>query len=122
MPPLSGSIEILIYTRGVSSTRFTMLRKDWVNSHKRRFYRATLFHDLLGNCILFRVWGCMDSHQSCSLQRVMDSWDQGLNLVRELDYRRERGGYRVVDVEKRDPAQRSFAPEQPIQLSLTGFT
>lgn len=77
-----------------------MIRKDWVNPTKRRFYRATLFHDLLGNCILFRVWGCMDSHQSCSLHRLMDSYEQGVSLIQELHYRRTRDGYQMSSVEK----------------------
>lgn len=97
-----------------------MLRKDWVNARKRRFYRATLFHDLLGNCILFRVWGCMDSHQSCSLHRVMDSWEDGVSLVRELDYRRERGGYRIVNVE-RQSTESTRSLDSPLQLSLAGL-
>ncbi len=101
-----------------------MIRKDWVNPDKRRFYRATLFHDLLGQCILFRVWGCMDSHQSCSLHRLMDSYEQGLSLIQELHYRRTRDGYQVSGVEKKTKPKPAHIPGLQTweQMPLSGLS
>jgi hypothetical protein len=97
-----------------------MIRKAWVNTQKRRFYRVTLFRDLLGNCEVFRVWGCLDSHQSCSLHRLMPSYNEGLKLIRELDQRRLRSGYRVTEFEREEDNGGSLTPPLPLfkQLSL----
>ncbi|MDO6461044.1 hypothetical protein Q4485_10080 [Granulosicoccaceae sp. 1_MG-2023] len=104
-----------------------MLKKSWVNPRNRRFYRVSLFQDLLGSCVVFRVWGCIDTQQSCSHHRVMNSWEEGISLLRELDQRRLRSGYFLSEIESPEKRRTYEVPPWPrvepltVQPLLTGL-
>ena len=69
-------------------------RMSWRHDRKRRFYSAWLERDLLGDWVLIRTWGSLDTRLGRGAQEVVPDYAAGVEALRRLDRRRRRRGYR----------------------------
>ncbi len=77
------------------------IQRSWLNKEKRRYYRAWLMRDLLGDWVLVRAWGSTESRLGGVKQELMPDYALGKERLRRLDLRRRRRGY--------EPAGGSFS-------------
>jgi len=71
-------------------------KMSWRHEQKRRYYRAWLAQDLLGDWVLVRTWGSLDSHLGGSAQELVPDCAAGQEALRRLDRRRRQRGYRQL--------------------------
>jgi hypothetical protein len=69
------------------------MNRVWVNSEKRRYYRAHLQADLLGDWTLTRSWGSLDSHHGQVRTELVDNQAHGLRVLAGIDKHRAVRGY-----------------------------
>lgn len=72
----------------------------WRNPAKRRYYVAHLTRDLLGDWILIRVWGSLDSAHGRVMQMLVADHDTGTSELEKISRRRERRGYERVRLDR----------------------
>lgn len=70
--------------------------RGWVNREKRRYYRAQLLNDLLGDWVVISRWGSLDSDRGGSMMALVDSEAEGERKIDEIDKRRRQRGYEPV--------------------------
>lgn len=68
----------------------------WINQEKRRFYRVVVQKDLLGDLVLIRYWGSLDSSLGGTKTELVKGDDID-GLLLEIDKLRTRKGYVSVD-------------------------
>jgi hypothetical protein len=73
-----------------------MMNKVWVNMAKRRYYRAFLQEDLLGDWVLVRCWGSLDSQHGRICTELVDSMASGLATFGKIEKQRSTRGYHVL--------------------------
>lgn len=71
-------------------------RMYWVNSEKRRYYKAHLVVDLFNSWVLVTAWGGQDSHRGNMRSMLVESHADGLVKLQAIDKRRRQRGYRLV--------------------------
>lgn len=69
------------------------MNRVWINPGKRRYYRAHLQADLLGDWTLTRSWGSLDSRHGQVRTELVDNQAHGLRLLAGIDKRRAVRGY-----------------------------
>jgi hypothetical protein len=69
------------------------MNRLWINREKRRYYRAIFQRDLLGDLILVRSWGSLDSNHGRVQHEIVDSQDTGALKLAEIDKVRVHRGY-----------------------------
>lgn len=65
----------------------------WINQQKRRYYRAHLQEDLLGDWTLTRCWGSLDSKHGQVQKEVVKNQSAGMAILSEISKRRNNHGY-----------------------------
>lgn len=68
----------------------------WVNKQTRRYYRVHLDRDLMGDLILTRSWGSLDSRLGRIQNEFIPDGNQGRKILDEIGKLRARHGYRVA--------------------------
>lgn len=63
------------------------------NEKKRRFYTLWLHKDLLGDWVLTRQWGSLDSQLGNCKQEVFFSYRDSLKAIKDILKRRIKRGY-----------------------------
>lgn len=71
--------------------------KLWVHSAKRRYYRASVYKDLLGHWVMVRDWGSLDSKLGGTKIDLLESIPHGEVLMRRIGKRRESHHYALVE-------------------------
>jgi hypothetical protein len=69
------------------------MNKVWINQSKRRYYRVILQNDLLGDLVIIRSWGSLDSDRGQVRKEIVDSESDGIMKVQEIEKRRLYRGY-----------------------------
>jgi hypothetical protein len=69
------------------------MNRIWVNSEKRRYYRAHLQVDLFGDWTLTRSWGGLDNRHGQVRTELVDNQAHGLRVLAGIDKRRAVRGY-----------------------------
>ncbi len=69
------------------------INRLWVNPVKRRYYRAFLCTDLLGDVLLHRSWGSLTSSRGASQCELVISWQDGLARLDSIAKTRRQHGY-----------------------------
>lgn len=67
-----------------------------VNLERRRYYRASLTIDLLGDVTLERSWGSLDYAENRGNRCIYENWEDGLRQLNMTKQRRLRDGYHFV--------------------------
>ena len=60
----------------------------WVHPEKRRYYRASVYKDLLGQWILSRDWGSLDNRLGGSKIELVTGIEEGYEKLALIDKRR----------------------------------
>ncbi|NJL51209.1 MAG: hypothetical protein HC930_01505 [Hydrococcus sp. SU_1_0] len=61
-----------------------------------RYYTAEVLQDLFGGWVLRLGWGGLHNRKGRSTSRMMSSYDEAIDLLRQTREGRERRGYRSV--------------------------
>jgi len=68
----------------------------WINQEKRRCYRVRVYQDLLGDWVMVRSWGSLDTLRGGSKTDLVDCSDvEGLLLG--IEKQRVKKGYSLVN-------------------------
>lgn len=65
----------------------------WVHHHKRRYYAVRVYCDLLGDWVLIREWGSLDSNRGGSKTELLESESEAVAKLAEIGKRRLANGY-----------------------------
>ena len=71
----------------------TPINQLWVNPKKRRYYRAYLCTDLLGDIFLQRTWGNLNTAQGGNKKELLEDWQSGLDRLAAIAKQRHYRGY-----------------------------
>ncbi len=66
---------------------------EWINPEKRRYYRATVKHDLLGFTVVVRDYGSLDTARGGRQVDIADSTQDADRLMVQIGKVRLRRGY-----------------------------
>ena len=70
--------------------------QTWVHAQKRRHYTLHLSQDLLGDWVLIRSWGSLDSLSGQIRRQVFASRSDGCSALEKAARRRLSRGYRPM--------------------------
>ncbi|MEW8437698.1 MAG: hypothetical protein AB2689_06030 [Candidatus Thiodiazotropha taylori] len=76
--------------------KIVIMMQYWVNKQTRRYYRVHLDRDLMGDLILTRSWGSLDSRLGRIQNEFIPDGNQGRKILDEIGKLRARHGYRVA--------------------------
>lgn len=68
----------------------------WIHPQKRRYYRALLYQDLLGDWILLRDWGALDSKLGGMKTELLSSVREGEEKLELIAKRRRQHRYQIA--------------------------
>jgi len=68
----------------------------WINKEKRRYYKYIVYSDLLGDRILLRNWGSLDSKIGGTMSQVMVDSAQEQALICSIRKKRLQHNYELV--------------------------
>ena len=85
----------------------------WINTEKQRYYQAYLVKDLLGDWVLVRAWGSLNTARGSQRTDLVSSEADGLQKLVALDRRRQQRGYRPLLQLGHDPRRK--APVRGVQ-------
>jgi predicted DNA-binding WGR domain protein len=71
------------------------LIKRFQNTNKRRYYQLYLAKDLLGDWVLIKSWGALDSSRGRVVHLQLPNYLAGLQQIENLAKTRMRRGYVV---------------------------
>lgn len=69
----------------------------WINAEKRRYYRASLYQDLLGDWILLRDWGALDSKLGGMKTELLSGLRDGEKKLEGIAKRRRQHHYKKAN-------------------------
>lgn len=69
----------------------------WVHPEKRRYYRASVYKDLLGHWVMVRDWGSLDSRLGGTKTELLDGFRHGEEQMKRIGKRRESHRYALVE-------------------------
>ncbi len=69
----------------------------WIHPEKRRYYKFAIYRDLLGDRVLLRSWGSLDSKLSGCMTQVISSEEEEQPLIDLIRKRRQIHCYELVD-------------------------
>lgn len=67
----------------------------WINQEKRRSYRVRVYQDLLGDLVMIRSWGALDTFRGGSKTDLVDVAKID-DLLLVIEKQRVRKGYLLV--------------------------
>lgn len=65
----------------------------WINHEQRRYYRVHLLTDLLGDLVVVRDFGSLDSQRGRVVTTVVSDHAAAIHFIDELNTLRRRHGY-----------------------------
>ncbi len=68
----------------------------WIHSGKRRYYKFVIYSDLLGDRVLLRSWGSLDSRVGGTMTQVISTTDEELSLIDSIRKRRTQHNYELA--------------------------
>ena len=68
----------------------------WIHSKKRRYYRASVYQDLLGDWVLLRDWGALDSKLGGIKTELLTGLKDGEEKLAMIAKRRKQHHYKVA--------------------------
>ena len=68
----------------------------WENKPKQRYYRVIIQQDLFGSWILLRIWGGIQKKGGGTKTTMIDSFNQGIEILQIILTRRQKRGYNLV--------------------------
>ena len=68
----------------------------WIHHEKRRYYRASVYQDLLGDWVLMRDWGALDSKLGGMKTELLVGLQEGREKLAAIAKRRKQHCYEVV--------------------------
>ena len=71
--------------------------KLWINNEKRRYYRVLVYKDLLGDLILMRQWGSLDTARGGSKVELVDGAEAVARLLGGISKQRLKRGYALTE-------------------------
>lgn len=74
----------------------------WIHNEKRRYYKFAIYCDLLGDRVLLRNWGSMDSRVGGSMTQVINNKQQEQSLITSIRKKRLLHDYQLVTKEESD--------------------
>jgi hypothetical protein len=72
------------------------MNRVWVNLEKRRYYRVIIQRDLLSDWTITRSWGSLDNKRGQLRSELINSDQNNMKLIEQIDKRREYRGYKRV--------------------------
>ncbi len=69
-------------------------RQDWRKGS--RYYSSQLCQNLFGEWVVVRRWGRISSLKGQSLEHFCQSYEEGLQILVEIEKRRSQRGYEVA--------------------------
>lgn len=72
------------------------LSKSWFNPKTRRYYRAEIYQDLLGDWVLVRHWGAANSRLGNSKTDVITTYEEGLEKLESIIKQRHKRDYHLL--------------------------
>ncbi|HRJ53148.1 MAG TPA: hypothetical protein PLE99_10285 [Candidatus Thiothrix moscowensis] len=70
----------------------------WVHPEKRRYYRASVYKDLLGHWVMVRDWGSLDTKLGGTKTELLEGSGQGEAQLKAVAKRRANHHYLLVEV------------------------
>lgn len=68
----------------------------WINSHKQRYYKVVVTHDLFGEVCLIRLWGSLITDRGGCKSDIVQN-DESLSLmIQSIKQQRQRRDYRLI--------------------------
>ena len=71
----------------------------WVHPEKRRYYRASVYKDLLGHWVMVRDWGSLDTKLGGTKTELLEGFGQGKAQLEAVGKRRANHCYRLVEAD-----------------------
>lgn len=71
--------------------------KVWINRKTRRHYTVHLAKDLLGDWVLLRSWGSLDSRAGCIRKCLVENYRAGCLEIEVISSTRQTHGYLMVE-------------------------
>lgn len=68
----------------------------WIHPKKRRYYKFAIYRDLLGDRVLLRSWGSLESKLGGSMTQVIPSEEKEQSLIDLIRKRRQQNCYELV--------------------------
>lgn len=68
----------------------------WIHSKKHRYYRASVYQDLLGDWVLFRDWGALDSRLGGVKTELLTGLKEGEDKLAMIAKRRKQHHYKMA--------------------------
>lgn len=72
------------------------MRELWIHPKKRRYYKCVIYSDLLGDRVLLRNWGSLDSKVGGSMSQLINTQDEEQHLLSSIRKRRLQHQYELV--------------------------
>lgn len=69
----------------------------WIHPQKRRYYRASVYQDLLGDWVLLRDWGALDSKLGGMKTELLSGLKDGEEKLAMIAKRRKQHRYQVAN-------------------------
>ena len=69
-------------------------RQDWCK--QTRYYSCELRQNLFGQWVVVRRWGQISALKGQSLEHSCSSYEEGLDLLSQVEKRRSQRGYRAI--------------------------
>ena len=69
---------------------------EWINLKSRRFYRVSVYRDLLGDLVIVKDSGSLDTARGRRMIEVAESRDQANCIVEKIDKTRLSHGYKKL--------------------------
>ena len=69
----------------------------WIHPKKRRYYRASVYQDLLGDWVLLRDWGALDSKLGGIKTELLTGLKEGEEKLALIAKRRQQHHYQTVE-------------------------
>ena len=70
--------------------------KIWINKESRRYYKVLVYKDLLGDLVLMRNWGSLDTARGGIKTELVDQ-QQAMDLLAKIGKQRIKHNYEVVE-------------------------
>ena len=70
--------------------------KIWINKKSRRYYKVLVYKDLLGDLVLVRNWGSLDTARGGIKTELIDP-QQVNHLLAAIEKKRIKRNYEAVD-------------------------
>lgn len=69
----------------------------WVHPEKRRYYRASVYKDLLGHWVMVRDWGSLDTKLGGTKTELLEGFGDGERQMERIGKRRESHHYALIE-------------------------